>query len=207
MRSYLSTTLVLAGALLLGPALAQDLVPADAAGAGPVEAAVPGVPTTAILLRLRDGGIRWGEIVEHDATGLRFRLLSHGGEVALPWEFLDPAQEEELRVDFGYVDVSSEELMIAADRLILTDGREVVGVILLREGPNFLVKVDGNELAIPKRRVASLTGGQLVPALDVYSREELYGQYQATLDESDPVAQVELAELCERILASLDLET
>ncbi|MFT7678109.1 MAG: tetratricopeptide (TPR) repeat protein [Planctomycetota bacterium] len=216
MRSQLTTTLALASALLLGSAIAQDSAPADASGAGPLESAVPAVPTTALLLRLRDGGIRWGEIVEHDATGLRFRLLSHGGEVSLPWEFLDPAQEEELRTDFGYVDVTSEELMIAADRLVLTDGREIVGVILLREGPNFLVKVDGNELAIPKRRVTSLTGGQLIPALDVYSREELYGQYLATLDESDPVAQTELAELCERILdfvaaeehyqAALDLE-
>lgn len=200
MRSHLSITLALTGALLLSSALSQDPAPTGNDGASPLESAVPAAPVNALLLRLRDGGIRWGEIIEHDAIGLRFRLLSHGGEVQLPWEFLDPSQEEELCQDFGYVNVSSEELMIQADRLVLTDGREVVGVILVREGPNFLVKVGGNELAIPKRRVASLTGGQLIPALDVYSREELYGQYLATLDESDPVAQVELAEICERIL-------
>ena len=216
MRSLFRTTLILAGATLFGSASSQAGMLQEAAAALPLEVSVPSVPASALLLRLRDGGIRWGEIVEHDATGLRFRLLSHGGEVSLPWEFLDPAQEEELREDFGYVDVSSEELMITADRLVLIDGREVVGVILVREGPNFLVKVGGNELAIPKRRVASLTGGQLIPALDIYSREELYGQYLAVLDETDPVAQVELATLCERILdfvgaarhyqAALDLE-
>ncbi len=165
------------------------------------------IPAAATLLRMRDGSIRWGEIIAHDPDGLNFRLLAHGGEVRIGWDFLDPGEENELREKFGYVDVASEELMIAADSLVLNDGRTVTGVIISREGPNFLVKVDGNLQAVPKRRVASLTSGQLIPALDVYSRDELYGQYLATLDETDPASHVELARLSERILDFASAET
>lgn len=193
--------LCLAATGLAAGSAAQDTsLPEPGQDVETLGAGAPAIPLAATMLRMRDGSIRWGEIVAHDPDGLNFRLLAHGGEVRLGWDMLDPAEENELRELFGYVDVASEELMIIADSLVLNDGRTVTGVIIDREGPNFLVKVDGNLQAVPKRRVASLTSGQLMPALDVYSREELYGQYLANLDETDAASHVELARLCERIL-------
>ncbi|MFT5155468.1 MAG: hypothetical protein ACI841_005483, partial [Planctomycetota bacterium] len=118
-----------------------------------------------MMLRLRDGSIRWGSISEHDPDGIRYSLLSHGGMVRLPWQMIDPVQEQELRTRFGYVDVSSEELLIDVSRIVLKGGGEVLGVITSgMEGGNlYNVKVDGNLQAIPKLRVARIQSGVRVP--------------------------------------------
>lgn len=154
----------------------------------------------AMMLRLRDGSIRWGAVLEHDPDGLRFAVLSNGGQVRVPWSLLDPEQEYQLRLGYGYVDVSSEELMIDADRLTLKNGEEVTGVIMSREGESFMMKVSGNLQVVPKINVASVQSGLRIPALEVYSRDEIYRQHLAGLDPQDPEAVYELAKTCERIL-------
>ena len=195
-RSMKFLALMVLAAPLGGLVLAQSGPSSPLPGVGTAAA----FPQVATLLKLRDGSVRWGEIVSHDPDGFVFRLLAHGGEVTLGWSALDPGQEAELREAFGYVDVVSEELMIEADSMVLTDGRELVGVILSREGPNFLLKAGGNLQAIPKRRVVSLSRGKWVPAVDVYSREEIYSQHLATLDDSNAASHLELAQVCERVL-------
>ncbi|MEE8468410.1 MAG: hypothetical protein V3T22_08145, partial [Planctomycetota bacterium] len=150
-----------------------------------------------LLLRLRDGSSHWGSIDEHDADGLRFHLLSHGGLVHVPWTLLHPPQEAELRERFGYVDLAQDELMVDVDRLLLVDGREVTGMILSRSGEHYVVKTDGNLQMVPKARVQSITKGLLVPALDVFTREELYGKFRGETQLDDPDSQLELAHRCE----------
>jgi hypothetical protein len=172
---------------------------ADEAG-GESSSAEPSAPKDVIMLRLRDGSIRWGEILEHDPEGIQFGLLANGGRVRLPWSLMDPPQEGALRERFGYVDVSSEELMIDAVSIQLRGGEEVLGVIQSREGDNLIVKVDGNLQAIPKIRVQGISQGLRIPALDVYSRDEIYAQYLANTALDDPAAHYELARVCERIL-------
>ena len=157
-------------------------------------------PDEIVMLRLRDGSIRWGSITEHDPDGIRFSLLSNGGVASLSWSLLDPPQEEELRMRFGYVDVSSEELLIDAVRILTREGEEIIGVIQSREGDNLMVKVGGNLQAIPKIRVKNVSSGLRIPALEVYSREEIYSQQLASTALDDPTAQLELAKTCERIL-------
>lgn len=157
-------------------------------------------PQDVMMLRLRSGDIHWGSIADHDPDGLRFALLSHGGTVELPWSLLDPAQSRKLRERFGYVDVSTDELMVDVETLVLVDGREVSGVILSREGDHFVLKRDGNLQMVPKSRVRNTLRGGRVPALDVYSREELYTMHAAELDVDDPEDHLELAEVCEQIL-------
>jgi len=152
-----------------------------------------------VQLRLRDGSIRWGSILEHSPDGVRFALLDSGGVASVRFSLLDPDQEADLRERFGYVDVSSEELMLDADRIELKGGEVIVGVILSREGSNFLMKVGGNIQAVPKLRVQNISSGLRVPALDIYTREELYSQYAAAAPADDPAAQLELAKTCERI--------
>lgn len=153
-----------------------------------------------LMLRLRHGEIHWGAILGHSADGLRFQRLADGGVADVPWPLLDPRQEAELREMFGYIDVSAEEIYVDAERLVLVDGREITGVILSRDGSQFVIKVDGNLQMIPKVRVASVQRGERLPALDVYTREELYGMFAVELDSSDHESQLELAAKCEQIL-------
>ncbi len=154
----------------------------------------------AMMLRFPDGAVRIGFLDSHDTAGIHFRSARHGGVVFLPWERLDVDQSLALRTELGYIQEDAEELLIPVERLVLVNGQEVVGVVLSKEGANFLMKVAGNTQVIPKGRVVSVTGGEMAPALDVYKTEELYAQGLAGLKAEDALSQVALAEYCERIL-------
>jgi hypothetical protein len=184
---------------LLAPAPAyaarQDAGPPD----GDSEAA-PAVIETAEALHLRDGSIHWGAIREHDADGIDFQRLDTGGMVRVRWELLDPVQTDDLKKRFGYVQVSAEELRIDADLLELDGGEEVIGRIVSREGSDYLVKTGGNLQLIPKARVTGIQSGLSVPALDVFTREEIYAQYLEQASPDSAADQYALAETCEKIL-------
>jgi hypothetical protein len=189
--------------LLLVTGIAWCTTPSLIARAGPptqedgeAEASI----THAFDLRLRDGSLHWGAIREHNLDHLVFERLDTGGLVRVPWGMLDAAQEKALRSEFGYVQVLSEELRIEVDLLQLDGGEEVVGKILDRQGDRFLIQTGGTLQAIPKARVVAVQGGVSVPALDVYSREQLYADNLARIDPTNAADQVALAELCEQIL-------
>ena len=165
------------------------------------QAVTPPAAEELVMLRLRDGGVHFGAIVDHSAEVLDFRLLTSGGLVSVPWAMLDPQQSTELQTRYGYVDTVAEEILIDAERLVLTSGATIEGVVLSREGKSFLIKTEGNLQQIDKTRVASIEQGLRIPALDVYSAEELYAQYSALAPATDAKAQWELAETCERIYA------
>ena len=152
------------------------------------------------MLRLRTGEIHWGAIVEHDPDGFRFSLLSHGGTVGLAWNLLDPTQEVMLREKYGYIDVATEELMVEVETLLLVDGKELTGIILSRDGDHFVLKHEGSLQMVPKLRVQNTIKAGRLPALDVYGREELYAMHAAEAAADDPIAQYELAKVCEQIL-------
>jgi hypothetical protein len=162
--------------------------------------AAPAVIETAEALHLRDGSIHWGAIQEHDADGVDFQRLDTGGMVRVRWELLDPAQTDSLKRRFGYVQVSTEELRIDADLLELDGGEEVIGRIVSREGEDYLVKTGGNLQLIPKSRVTAMQSGLSVPALDVFTREEIYAQYLEQAAPDSAADQYALAETCEKIL-------
>lgn len=152
------------------------------------------------LLHLADGGTLWGEIVTHDPSALSFRRLDNGGLVKLPWSLLDGAQSEALRETYGYVDHTQEELLIEADRLVLDDGSEVIGKIVARTETALLVKTATLVVPVPKARLRGSAGTLQVPALEVYTREELYQQERANLVLDSAASHYELARHCERIL-------
>lgn len=174
--------------------------PAQEPTAGPPGGSAAGPATApAWMLQLRDGSIRWGRIVEHDPEGILFERLDTGGRVRVAWAFLDPSQERDLRTRFGYVDVSSEEVVVEAERIVLVDGQEVIGKIVAREGDALRLKTGTGVIEVPKARVRSVAGTR-VPALDIYTKEELYSARLAETDLEDAAAVWELAEYCERIL-------
>lgn len=171
----------------------------DASSASLVPA--PPAADDVLLLRLRDGGVRFGAIAGHDANKLDFTLLGNGGLVHVPWTMLEPSQANELQLRFGYIDVASDEILVDGERLVLTSGGSVEGIIVSREGDSYWIKSEGNLQAVPKIRVASIESGLRLSALDVYSTDELYNQYAGSVAADDPAAQWELAVTCERIYA------
>lgn len=157
-------------------------------------------PDKVSMLRLKSGQILWGEITEHTPDGITFARLDSGGLATLAWSFLDPTQEEELRLAYGYVDLSDDELMVDADRVVLDDGTEVIGKIIERTNESLILKTHASSsLPIPLRRVRA-SSTTVVPAAEIYTREELYFQELVRTDVSTAQGNYDLARFSERIL-------
>ncbi len=159
------------------------------------------------MLGLRDGGVLWGKISEHDENGVEFVRLDNGGRVRLAWDLLDPRFERELRERLGYLDLAGDELLVTADLLRTIDGQEIVGLIVHHTDDAVHVKTASTLVAIPKLRIAGPATLVRVPALDVYTKAELYQlESAARRDELEAggargaAAHFALAQYCERIL-------
>lgn len=188
------------GALATLAALFTSSAGAAQDDVSPFAAPAPPAPGDVLMLKLRSGDLHFGAIQEHSPESIDFVRLDTGGLAQVPWSMLDPTQAEELRTRFGYVQTDVEEATVTGERLVLDSGATVEGVIVSREGENFVVKTDGNLQVLPKLRVSSIETGIQIPALDVYSREEMYGLYAAEADLTDAASQLDLAEKCESIL-------
>ena len=152
-----------------------------------------------VMLHLRDGRVAWGTIQSHEPDGFTFARLDNGGTARLPWGMLDPVQEKELRLKFGYVDLTRDEVMITADRIQTTDGTEFVGIILDRTPDAILLKTLGSTLAIRKDKIGAGSVSVRVPAREIYTKQELYDQYVQANPTSDAAGNFAAGEYCERI--------
>jgi hypothetical protein len=148
----------------------------SAAPAGAQTDAATAPTSDVAMLRLRDGAILWGSVAEHDEAGIRFQRLDNGGTVGLRWSYLDPAEERELRMRFGYVESGVEEIMVEADLISLIDGTERIGIITERTPTELWLKTADGRLPIPLQRIDGPSSIVQVPALDVYTKDELYQQ-------------------------------
>ena len=159
-----------------------------------------------MMLRLRTGDILWGAVIEHDPEFLRFRRVDTGGVVQLAWGLLDPEEEGDLRLRFGYVDAGADEIMVTADRFYLKDGTEITGLIESRTDQYLFVKTAEKTIPVPKAQIAGASTTVQVPALDIFTKDELYQrkvlELQQDLLEAGTVgaeANYVLAEYCERL--------
>ncbi len=152
-----------------------------------------------MLLKLADGGSLWGRIFGHDSERLSFQRLDNGGIVRMPWKQIDPTQSGAMLEEFGYVDHSGDELTVEADRLQLDDGTEIVGRIVSRTELEIFVKTAERLVPVPKRRISGAVTSVVVPALDVFTREELYRAEADKLDPKSAQSELDLAKYCERI--------
>ena len=164
-------------------------------------------PASTRMVPLRSGDIVFGEITAHDPDGIRFKRLETGGEIHLPWGFLDPELAQALRLELGYVEAESEELLVDADRLELADGTELIGRIENRTEDHLWVKRAEGTVPVPKNLVRGSVTAVRAPALDIYTRDELYQnalfELQGALDQpgrAGAQAHDELARTCERLL-------
>ncbi|HUR26612.1 MAG TPA: hypothetical protein VM509_00380 [Planctomycetota bacterium] len=152
-----------------------------------------------MLLKLSDGSSLWGRIMAHDGERVSFQRIENGGIVRLPWKQLEARQSGELLEAYGYVDHSGEELTVEVDRLELDDGTEVIGRIVSRTDNEIYVKTADRLVPVPKKRISGAVTSVVVPALDVYTRDELYRAEAEKLDATSAKSQFELAKHCERI--------
>ncbi|MBM3990254.1 MAG: hypothetical protein FJ298_04520 [Planctomycetes bacterium] len=178
--------------------LVSLLLSAVPQSASPV-AEQPSAALELTMLRLYDGGLLWGSIAGHDAQALHVQRLDNGGFVKLPWTRLDPALSEELLAKFGYVDRSGEEVFVEVDRLLLNDGTDVIGLIVNRTGTELWVKTAQRTFPVPVRALSGAATRVQAPALDVYTREELYQTEFARANLASPPSLWEFAVYCERI--------
>lgn len=152
------------------------------------------------MLRMKNGSILWGEIQSHTPDGITFTRLDSGGIATLAWTFLDPGQEAELRLQYGYVDLDGDEVMATADRIAMIDGTEMIGRILERTPTTLILKTSfSSSIPIPVTRVRAISS-VTVPASEIFTRDELYVQELVTRDPESAQDQYELARFCERIL-------
>ena len=153
----------------------------------------------AAMLRLKSGAIQWGTITAHDPEGLVFQRLDTGGVARIGWTLLDPVEEKELRTRFGYVDVTSEELLVRADRIVTVKGLEFVGVIIDRTDTAVLLKTAAAIVPIPKTEIAQASDVVEAPARDIYTSEELYAQALARHDSTTARGHMRIAQDCEGV--------
>jgi hypothetical protein len=187
--------LVLAAAPRRASACAQDAASSPAA----TSSADSESPDAAKMLRLRDGSIRWGSIQSHDPDGIVFQSLETGGRAHLPWSYLHPEEERELRERFGYVDLSGEEVLIDADRIVTIEGQEIIGLIIDRSSDSLMVKTASATIRVPKNRILGAPTIVRVPATEVFTRAELYNQQLANTDVSTAAGNFQLAQYCEQV--------
>lgn len=173
----------------------MSLVAALVLAAASFQDAAPSV----VMLHLRDGRVAWGTIQSHEPEGFTFARLDNGGVARLSWGMLDPVQEKELRLQFGYVDLTRDEVMVNADRIQTTDGTEFVGIILDRTPDAILVKTLGSTLAIRKDRIGAGSVPVRVPAREIYTKQELYDQFVNASPPADAAGNYAAGEYCERI--------
>ncbi|MHC4377705.1 MAG: hypothetical protein ACYS26_13975 [Planctomycetota bacterium] len=138
------------------------------------------------LLQLRSGQLLWATLDEPDEDRLYLTRLDTGGYLELPWGLLDPRQETDLRMRFGYIDVGVEEFTILADRIPLADGTELVGLITTRTSDALHIKTANSFIVLPLTRVGGAPTAVRVPARDIYTREELYDQKLTELRSERP---------------------
>jgi hypothetical protein len=190
----LDTFATAAWALLLPLFFAQPAPAVQDAGASST-----GASSALVLLELSDGQVLWGQILSHDAEHLDFLRADTGGRVRLPYKRLDQTQAQRLLETFGYVDHSGDELQVEADKLVLFDGSELVGRIVLRSEGKLWVKTAGATVPVP---LANLRGGATpvrTSALAVFTRQELYQEEARKVDPQSAASLFAFGEFCERI--------
>ncbi len=159
------------------------------------------------MLKLRDGRILWGSVTSHDAELVTFERLDTGGVVRLPWDFIDPDVSRQMQLEHGYIEPAGEEILVTADSIPIHGGENVIGHITKRTDEALWVQTAGGTLPIPLQRISGASTRVQVPALEVYTRDQLYNEQLTLLgvrlaQEGEPGAEAhfELGDFCERIL-------
>jgi len=152
------------------------------------------------VIRLMNGRILVGEIMEHDLDGLVVLQARSGGVLRLTWPDLFPGEADRLRLGFGY---NAEVVMpqVEADRLFLVNGDARTGLILERGDDYIQLRQGDTTTKIPRNRLAAPPDKVIVDATEVMTPEQFHTYRSPEFSLEDPMAQYEFSLELELVLA------
>lgn len=127
------------------------------------------------LVRLRDGRLLVGLIEEHDLDGFQLLLARSGGRLRLAWSDLFPGEAERMRAALGYAEAAAVPTTVA-HRVLLRNGKEVVGRILRQDAGGIEVRTLESTLLIPPQLVAAPPEEIVVEAATVLTPEQYWAE-------------------------------
>ena len=151
-------------------------------------------------MRLRDGRLLVGTIVEHDLDGLAMVAALDGGRFQLVWSDLFPGEADRLRDQFGYRN-EAQVPMTEAHRILLTNGRELVGRILRQDSRKLELRMKETTSIIPLQQMAAPPEPIVVEAASILTPQQFYSEQLPTVDAEDAKAQLEFAQELEVMFA------
>jgi hypothetical protein len=150
------------------------------------------------VVRVVDGRLMVGEIIDHDLDGLTVLSARNGGTYRLTWENLFPGEAERLKTGFGYrVDFSMPT--VSADRLLLVNGRQITGRILRRDSREIEIRSRSLTLVVPTTRLAAPPEKVVVDASEVLTPEQFYLERLPQISADDALEQFEFARQLEAV--------
>ena len=152
------------------------------------------------LVRLRDGRLLVGAIVEHNLDGFELTTALDGGRYSLVWSDLFPGEADRLRDAFGYRN-QTEIPMTTAHRILLVNGRELIGRILRQDSANLELRVRETTSIIPLQRLAAPPEAVVVEAATILTPEQFYAEQAPQVDSQNAMAQFEFAQELEVMFA------
>lgn len=152
------------------------------------------------LVRLRDGRLLVGVVEEHDLDGFHLGLARSGGHLRLAWSDLFPGEAERLREAFGYRNAVSVPTT-TAHRVLLKNGKEVIGRILRSDVSGIEVRTLDATLLIPPHMVAAPPEEIVVDAATVLTPEQFYAEQMPAIPADDPYAQFLFAQELQQMFA------
>lgn len=152
------------------------------------------------IVRLRDGRLLVGSITEHDLDGLLLVTARTGGRLRMAWSDLFPGEAERLRGLFGYVQVSAMP-QTTAQRILLKNGREVIGRIVRRDARGIEVRTLESSLLVPAEMIAAPPEDVTVDAASVLTPEQFFQERVSGVGDVDAYANFNFAQELTQVFA------
>ncbi len=152
------------------------------------------------VVRVLDGRLLVGEIIEHDLDGLVVLSARNGGRYQLTWSDLFPGEAERLKTGFGYK-TEIETPMVSADRLMLVNGQQITGRILRRDNSEIEIRSRSMTTVVPTSRLAAPPEKVQVEATEVLTTEQFYNERLPQISLLDAMAQYDFARELEAVSA------
>ena len=152
------------------------------------------------VVRVLDGRLLIGEIIDHDLDGLMVESARNGGRFQLAWSDLFPGEAERLKTGFGYK-TEFQTPMVTADHLLLVNGQQITGRILRRDNREIEIRSRAMTTVVPISRLAAPPEKVVVDATEVLTAEQFYNERLSQINETDAMAQYEFARELEAVSA------
>lgn len=157
-------------------------------------------PAADEIIRLRDGRLLVGSIEAHDLDGFLLQHARSGGRLRLAWNDLFPGEAERLRLFLGYRTESAVP-QTTAHRVLLRNGREVVGRIVRQDARGLEVRTLDSSVMVPAAMIAAPPEEVTVDAGSVLTPEQFFQERAPTVAPDDAYANFLFAQELEQLFA------